>query len=506
VEIMSVIDHGMDGLLVTIECHISNGLPAIVIIGYASKAVDEAKERLRSAFASSSLDLPRKRIIINLAPGDLPKDGTGLDLAIAVAVLTVTGQVKTTYLRHSLFLGELGLDGSLRPIRGIIGKLLTARQAQMTKVYLPTGNFNQAQLVPGITVIPVANLRQLYLHLTDTEPIPLPSPTRFSFAPAANADDLADIVGHPQAKRGLEIAAAGGHNILLTGPPGTGKSLLAKAFPSILPPLSREEMLEVTHLHSLAGDNYKAIVTNRPFRAPHHSASSIAITGGGQKPRPGEISLAHRGVLFLDELPEFQRATIEALRQPLEERLIRVSRAQGSVNFPAHFILLATANPCPCGYAGSPKPCECLPSQVMSYQRKLSGPIMDRIDMTVPVSDIDYAHLLDAGEPAEASALVARRVQEARQWQAKRFQSAGRLNADMSNRQLRQSAQLSPSAEDLLTKAAERLQLSARNYMRAIKVARTIADLAQSTGIEPAHMAEALQFRLNNVASSTVSS
>jgi len=489
---------GLDGVIIEIEVDIANkGFPSFNLVGLPNKAIDESKDRIRTAISNVGFDMPDSRLTVNLAPADIPKMGCGFDLPIALGILVAAGMVDKKNVENSFFVGELSLEGTIRGVTGVLPLALLAREKKIKTMYVPTHNCLEASAVEGINVIPVFNLSELVLHLNGQKKIEAaPSLSLDHFSSHNPIEiDFEGIRGQETAKRALEIAASGNHNIHLKGVPGAGKTLLSRAFPSLMPVLEREEILEVSKIYSVVGLlQDKGFITTRPFRTPHHTTSRIGLIGGGTHPMPGEISLAHRGVLFLDEFPEFPRSTLESLRQPLEDGKICISRAAGSISFPCRFLLIAASNPCPCGYLGHPtKKCSCSFHTIEQYRKRLSGPILDRIDIHVDIPPVKQEKLT-SDEKAESSATVRERVCAARNKQIKRFGKAS-TNAEMSSHQIRSLCTMSDAASTLLKTAITRLSLSARSYFKIIKIAQTISDLENADKIEGKHIAEALQYR-----------
>ncbi len=490
---------GLDGQVVEVEVDTGRGLPSFFLVGLPDASVKESSERIRSAIKNSGLRMHGGRVTVNLAPADLRKAGPSYDLPIAVGILAATEQIPADNLDKALFTGELSLDGSVRHVRGVLPVAAFAATNGFRTLYVPIDDAAEAALIDGLDVIPVASLADLVNHLHGIDLIPTQPSTQFdSASQTPTFTDFREIKGQEHVKRAMEVAAAGSHNVVMTGPPGAGKTLIARALPGILPPLTLDEALDVTHIYSVAGTLPPELpmIRERPFRAPHHTISHAGLVGGGKMPRPGEISLAHRGVLFLDELPEFDERSLESMRQPLEDHTVTISRASGTLTFPANFQLIAAMNPCPCGYWQDPTHnCTCSPAMVTRYQKRISGPLLDRFDIHVEVPRVEYEKLTDdrAGEPSEA---IRARVTAARQRQQARFQGTPlTCNADMGPAHIREYCEVDEAGKSLMRAAMQQLGMSARSFHRVLKLARTIADLEGAERIQSAHLAEALQYR-----------
>jgi magnesium chelatase family protein len=498
-KVMSCAVVGLEGAIVEVEVDISPGLPSFTIVGLPDTAVQESRERVRAAIRNSGCIFPTRRITVNLAPADLKKAGPAYDLPVAIGILLSSEQIYAD-VSNTLFLGELSLDGSLRHTHGILPMVAIAREKGLPDVFVPADDANEASMLDGINVIPSVSLAQLVSHLRGEISIPQYQPdkdwrnitTDFSHV------DLAHIKGQEHAKRAIEVAATGGHNIIMSGPPGSGKTMLARSLPSIMPAMTIAEALEVTKIYSVSGllSQDTPLINQRPFRSPHYTISHAGLVGGGHWPRPGEISLSHRGVLFLDEFPEFSHMSLESLRQPVEDKVVTISRAQGSVTFPANFMLVAAMNPCPCGYYGDPiKECKCSSSEISRYQKRISGPLLDRIDIFIEVPRVEYEKLTD-DTPGESSERAGARVEAARQIQQRRFEGTRfTCNTEMTPIEVKDFCRVDPPSQSLLRTAMKQLHLTARAFHRILKLARTIADLDSADTIKANHIAEALQYR-----------
>lgn len=499
--IESVACVGLESFLVEVEVDVADkGFPSFSIVGLADKAVGEAKERVKTALVNSGFSFPQKKIIVNLAPADVPKEGSAFDLAIAVGILIANGDIEKTQ-DGEIFYGELSLDGSVRHTKGTLLVALFAKKEKRKKVFVSVMSANEAAVVAGIEVMPVRNLKELIVHfLGDKKITPLKTIEIKSLVETAVPDfDMADVVGQELAKRALMVAAAGGHNMLMSGPPGSGKTMLSRALPGIMPPMTEEESMEVTRVYSASGlmEVGEAIVRRRPFRSPHHSTSLAGLIGGGSRPLPGEVSLAHLGVLFLDEMAEFPRSVLEAMRQPMEDGKVEISRVAGRICYPAYFQLIAAVNPCPCGFLGHPtKTCNCTLRSIEKYKRRISGPILDRIDLHLNVPAVETEKIIDSVIRGESSLAIREKVVSARKIQGERLEKHKiYCNAQMKNKQVKEFCRLDLDGVRILRLAMEKYDLSARAYFRVLKVARTIADLACSEAILAEHLSEALQYR-----------